>query len=123
MSFPVLSAAQQHVQGGKLRALAVTGPKRSALLPDVPTMAEAGLKNYVFETWFVISAPAATAPETVVKLNRLLNETLNAPEVRARLAREGFDAWPQKPEQSDGLIKSEYQRWKKLIVQKGIKAN
>lgn len=123
MSFPVLSAAQQHVQGGKLRALAVTGPKRSPILPEVPTMAEAGLKNYVFETWFVISAPVATAQDVLARLNRALNETLNAPEVRARLAREGFDAWPQTPVQSDALIQSEYQRWKKLIVQKGIKAD
>ena len=123
MSFPVLSAAQQHVQGGKLRALAVTGPKRSPILPEVPTMAEAGLKNYVFETWFVVSAPTATAQDVVAKLNRSLNETLGAPEVRARLAREGFDAWPQTPEQSDALIQSEYQRWKKLIALKGIKAD
>ena len=123
MSFPVLSAAQQHVQAGKLRALAVTGSKRSPLLPEVPTMAEAGLKKYAFETWFVVSAPSATAPETVAKLNHLLNETLNAPQVRARLAREGFEAWPQTPEQSDALIQSEYQRWKKLIAAKGIKAD
>ena len=123
MSFPVLSAAQQHVQAGKLRALAVTGSKRSPLLPEVPTMAEAGLKKYAFETWFVVSAPSATASETVAKLNHLLNETLNAPQVRARLAREGFEAWPQTPEQSDALIQSEYQRWKKLIAAKGIKAD
>ena len=123
MSFPVLSAAQQHVQGGKLRALAVTGPKRSPILPNVPTMAEAGLKDYVFETWFVVSAPSAIAQETLLQLNRSLNETLAAPEVRARLAREGFDAWPQTPEQSDALIRSEYQRWKKLIALKGIKAD
>lgn len=123
MSFPVLSAAQQQVQGGKLRALAVTGPKRSPILPDVPTMAEAGLKDYVFETWFVVSAPSAIAQDTLVRLNRSLNETLSAPELRARLAREGFDAWPQTPEQSDALIRSEYQRWKKLIVLKGIKAD
>ncbi len=60
MSFPVVSAAQQHVQSGKLRALGVTGPKRSALLPGVPTLAEAGLPGYAFETWFMVFAPAAT---------------------------------------------------------------
>lgn len=123
MSFPVLSAAQQHVQGGKLRALAVTGPKRSPMLPDVPTMAQAGLKNYSFETWFVVSVPAATTPDVLSRLNRTLNETLNAPDVKARMAREGFDTWPQTPEQSDALIQSEYQRWKKLIALKGIKAD
>lgn len=123
MSFPVLSAAQQQVQVGKLRALAVTGPKRSPMLPNVPTMAEAGLKDYVFETWFVVSAPAAIAQDTLVRLNRSLNETLSTPELKARLAREGFDAWPQTPAQSDALIRSEYQRWKKLIVLKGIKAD
>lgn len=123
MSFPVLSAAQQHVAGGKLRALAVTGPKRSPMLPEVPTMAEAGLANYVFETWFVVSAPAAASQDVLGKLSQSLNETLNAPEVRARLAREGFDAWPQTPAQSDALIRSEYQRWNKLVAQKGIKAD
>ena len=123
MSFPVLSAAQQHVQGGKLRALAVTGPKRSPMLPEVPTMAEAGLKDYVFETWFVISGPAAMAQDTLAALNRSLNETLSAPEVKTRFAREGFDSWPQTSAQADGLIRSEYQRWKKLIAQKGIKAD
>ncbi|SFU34864.1 Tripartite-type tricarboxylate transporter, receptor component TctC [Polaromonas sp. YR568] len=123
MSFPVLSAAQQHVAGGKLRALAVTGPKRSPILPEVPTMAEAGLPNYAFETWFVVSVPAGVVPDTLVKLNRTLNETLNAPEVRTRLTREGFDAWPQTPGQSDALIRSEYERWKKLVAQKGIKAD
>lgn len=122
MSFPVLSAAQQHVQSGKLIALAVTGSKRSPLLPDVPTMAQAGLKNYIFETWFVISAPAAVAQDTLAKLNRTLNEALNSPEVKSRMAREGFDVWPQTPLQSDTLIRSEYERWKKLIAQKGIKA-
>ena len=86
-------------------------------------MAEAGLANYVFETWFVVSVPAGVAPDTLGKLNRTLNETLSAPEVRARLTREGFDAWPQTTGQSDALIRSEYERWKKLVAQKGIKAD
>lgn len=60
MSFPVLSAARGHVQAGRLKALGVTGPRRSPLMPDVSTIAEAGLPGYGFETWFIMFAPAAT---------------------------------------------------------------
>ena len=79
MSFPVLSAAQQHVQSGKLRALGVTGRKRSALMPEVPTIAEAGLPGYNFETWFMVVAPAGTPKEVVAKLNAALNKALETP--------------------------------------------
>lgn len=105
------------------RAPTVTGPKPSTMLPEVPTMAEAGLPNYVLETWFVMGALAVVSQEALGKLNQSLNEVLNAPEIRARLAREGFDAWPQTSAQSDALIRSEYERWKKLVAQKGIKAD
>ena len=76
MSFPVLSAVQPHVQAGKLRALGVTGTKRSALMPDVPTIAEAGLPGYAFETWFIVFAPAGTPRPIIDKLNATLNQAL-----------------------------------------------
>ncbi len=122
MSFPVLSAAQQQVQAGKLRAIGVTGPKRSALMPDVPTIAEAGLPGYAFETWFMVFAPAGTPQPVVAKLNAALNTALNAPALKARMVREGFDPMPTTPEQARARLAKEMPLWAKLIKERGISA-
>ncbi|MGY8524299.1 tripartite tricarboxylate transporter substrate binding protein [Paracidovorax citrulli] len=122
MSFPVLSAAQQHVQAGKLRAIGVTGPKRSALMPDVPTIAEAGLPGYAFETWFMVFAPAGTPQPVIAKLNAALNTALNAPALKARMVREGFDPMPTTPEAARERLVKEMPVWAKLIKEKGITA-
>ena len=122
MSFPVLSAAQQHVQSGKLRALGVTGPKRSSLMPNVPTIAESGLPGYSFETWFVVFAPAATPKPVIDKLNAALNQTLNAPATRERMVREGFEPLPTTPAQARSRIETEMPQWAKLIKERGITA-
>ncbi len=97
MCFPVLAAARAQVQGGKLRALGVTGPQRSPLLADVPTIAEAGLPGYTFETWFMVFAPAATPKATLDRLNTALNQVLNTPAVKDHMVREGFDPLPTTP--------------------------
>ena len=123
MSFPVLSAAQPHVQSGKLRALGVTGAKRSALLPNVPTIAEAGLPNYSFETWFIVFAPAATPKAVVDKLNTALNQALNTPALNERMTRDGFDPIPSTPAQARSRLEQEMQQWAKLIKERGIKAD
>lgn len=123
MSFPVLSAAQPHVQSGKLRALGVTGAKRSALLPNVPTIAEAGLPNYSFETWFIVFAPAATPKAVVDKLNTALNQALNTPALKERMTRDGFDPIPSTPAQARSRLEQEMQQWAKLIKERGIKAD
>ncbi|WP_198087853.1 tripartite tricarboxylate transporter substrate binding protein [Variovorax sp. E3] len=123
MSFPVLSAAQQQVKAGKLRALGVTGAKRSALMPDVPTIAEAGLPGYRFETWFMVIAPAATPKAVVDKLNATLNATLNAPAVRDRMNREAFEPTPSTPEQARARLASELPLWAKLAKDQGIKVD
>jgi tripartite-type tricarboxylate transporter receptor subunit TctC len=123
MSFPVLSAAQPHVQSGRLRALGVTGAKRSALLPNVPTIAEAGLPNYSFETWFIVFAPAATPKAVVDKLNTALNQALNAPALKERMIRDGFDPIPSTPAQARSRLEQEMQQWAKLIKDRGIKAD
>lgn len=107
MSFPVLSAAQPHVQAGKLRALGVTGTKRSPLMPDVPTIAEAGLPGYTFETWFIVFAPAGTPKPVIDKLNTSLNQALNTPALRERMARDGFDPTPSTPEQARARLEQE----------------
>jgi len=120
MSFPVLSAAKGHVQAGKLRALGVTGPKRSALMPEVPTLAEAGLPGYNFETWFIVFAPAATPKPIVDKLNATLNQVLASDAVKERMVREGFDPIPSTPAQARGRVEKEMPLWAKLIKERGI---
>ncbi len=122
LSFPVLSAAQPHVQAGKLRALGVTGTKRSALMPDVPTIAEAGLPGYAFETWFIVFAPAGTPKPTIDKLNATLNQALNTPALKERMAKDGFDPIPSTPEQARARLEAEMPQWAKLIQERGITA-
>ncbi|SPA32919.1 Extra-cytoplasmic solute receptor [Cupriavidus taiwanensis] len=122
MSFPVISAAQQHVQGGKLKALAVTGPRRSAQLPNVPTAAEAGLPGYAFETWFMVFAPAGTPRAVVDKLNAALNIALASPATRDRMVREGFEPTPTTPEAARQRLEKEMPVWARLIKQRGITA-
>jgi tripartite-type tricarboxylate transporter receptor subunit TctC len=122
MSFPVLSAARPHVQAGKLRALGVTGPQRSALLPDVPTIAEAGVPGYAFETWFMVFAPAGTPQPVLDKLNATLNQALGSPTLKERMVREGFDPLPTTPAQARTRLQAELGQWAKLIKERGITA-
>src|SRR5690606_36697197 len=97
MSCPVLSAAVPQVQGGKLRALGVTGPERSPLMPDVPTIAEAGLPDYSFQTWFMAIAPAGSPQPIIDKLNTSLNELLGMPALKERMIQEAYDPAPSTP--------------------------
>jgi len=123
MSFPVLSAAKPQVDGGKLKALGVTGNKRSPLLPDVPTVAEAGLPGYEFNTWFVVSAPAGTPAPVLQKLNDTLAAALRDPAAVERMQREGFEPWISTPAETDAFVASEMTRWAKVIGDAGIKPN
>ena len=120
MSFPVLSAAKGMVESGRLRALGVTGPQRSPLLPNVPTIAEAGLPDYNFETWFMVFAPAGTPKPVIDKLNASLNQALNTPALKERMVREGFDPIPTTPAQAKDRLVKEMPMWAKLIKDKGI---
>ena len=122
MSFPVLAAAVPHIQSGKLRALGVTGSKRSALLPDVPTIAEAGLPKYAFETWFMLFAPASTPKPVIDKLNAGLRQVLESSEVKERMARDGFEPTPSTPAEARARLERELQMWGKLTKERGITA-
>ncbi|MDB5848432.1 MAG: tripartite tricarboxylate transporter substrate binding protein [Rhodoferax sp.] len=122
MSFPVVSAAQQHVQAGKLRALGVTGSQRSSLLPGVPTIAEAGLPGYNFETWFMVFAPAATPRAVIDKLNASLNQALATAALKERMVKEGFDPLPSTPAEARSRLESDLPKWARLIKERGITA-
>lgn len=120
LCFPVLSAAKGHVQAGKVRALGVTGPKRSPLLPDVPTLAEAGVPGYAFETWFMVFAPAGTPVPVLDKLNATLNTVLHSAVVKERMNREGFEPMPSTAAQARARLEAEMPKWARLIKDRGI---
>ena len=123
MSFPTLSAALPHVRAGTLRALAVTDVTRSALLPGVPTLREAGVKDFQFAQWLALLAPAGTPPAVVARLNAALAGALKTPDVREKFQAQAFDAFITTPEEAGRFIAGEAQRYSKLIKAKGITAN
>jgi tripartite-type tricarboxylate transporter receptor subunit TctC len=122
MSFPTLSAALPHVKAGNLRALGVTDTTRSPLLPDVPTLREAGVKDFQFTQWLALLAPAATPREVVTRLNTALRNTLQSRELVVTFAQQGFDAFITTPDEAGAFIASEVQRFGKLIKARKITA-
>ncbi len=112
-----------HVKSGQLRALAVSSPKRLDALPDLPTVAESGYKDFEADQWYGVVAPAGTPREIVTKLNAQINLALNAPELKARLASEGAVATPGTPEAFGALIVREIARWKPVITSGRVKAD
>ena len=123
MSFPTLSAALPHVKAGTLRALGVTSATRSAHLPEVPTLREAGVKDFQFTQWLALLAPAGTPAPVVTRLNGALNTALNTKELKDKFEQQGFDAFTTTPADAGKFIASEAQRYAKLIKTKGITAN
>ncbi len=114
-------SAQPHIRDGKVRALAVTGTKRSASLPTVPTFAEVGVPGMDGSNWFGVFAPAGTPPEIVQRLNRELNAALRAPDVLERLERSGAEPAGGTPEQFAKTYRDEYENWKAVIKRANIK--
>ncbi|MEI9803980.1 MAG: tripartite tricarboxylate transporter substrate binding protein [Pseudolabrys sp.] len=123
MTFANLVAVLPQAKSGQVRALAVTGAKRSSAAPDVPTMAEAGLPGYEFASWFGVLAPAGTPPAIIKKLNTEIVKALRSPEISARLSEEGAELIAGSPEAFDAYLKSETAKWGKVIKAAGIKAN
>jgi tripartite-type tricarboxylate transporter receptor subunit TctC len=123
MSFPILSAAAPHIKAGTLRALAVTDTSRSSLLPDVPTMREAGVKDFQFSQWLALLAPAGTPPAVVARLNTALNGALRSAELREKFQAQSLDPYPTTPDDAGRFLAGEVGRYAKLIKAKGITAN
>ena len=109
-----------HVKSGKLRALGVTGPKRSPAAPEVPTISEAGVPGYESVGWFGLMAPAGTPKEVVTMLNREVNRILQLPDVKTRLVELGAEPAGLTPEQFGEFIRSDNAKWAKLIKERGI---
>jgi len=110
-----------HVKAGRLRALAITGTKRLATLPDVPTFAEAGLPAYDFQLGFGVLAPAGTPRPIVEKLSTEIARILAMPDVKQQLAEQGLDTAYRSPAEFDALLRADHERFGKLIRSAGIK--
>jgi tripartite-type tricarboxylate transporter receptor subunit TctC len=123
LSFQSLVAVSQQINAGKVRALGITGSKRSALLPDLPTVAEAGVPGYEFTSWVGILAPAATPADIVAALNGYIVRAARAPEVVARFANEGAEIIASSPAEFRAYIKTELARWAKVVKASGMRAD
>jgi len=122
-SFQNINAVITHVKAGKLRALAVTSARRSAALPDIPTMAEAGVKGVDVYSWQGVVAPKGLPPQVRQKAHAAMVAALNEPEVRKQFDALGFEIVANTPEQFAAFEKAEYERWKKVIETGNITAN
>jgi len=111
-----------HVRSGRLRALATTGAQRSPALPDLPTVAEAGVPGYEASLWYGFVGPARIPPEIVRRLNAEIVAVLKRADVRERLASQGVDARPSTPEAFGRLLVSDLDRWAKVVQRAGIRA-
>ena len=119
--YTAVAGAQGHVKAGKIKAIAVSSARRSSSLPDVPTFAEAGVPDFVVDSWVGILAPAATPPAVLSRLNTELNAVLNDPAVRERLATLGIDPTPGTPEQFRQAMQRELAANGPIVKNAGIK--
>ena len=118
-----IPAAAQFVKAGKLRALAVSTVKRSAVFPDVPTMVESGFKGFEVDSWYAMFVPAKT-PQTIIdRLNKATVNVLAQPEVKEKLLGQGAEAVGDSPAQLSGVVKKEIAKWKQVVKSANIKVD
>lgn len=120
--FGTLALITPHVKGGKLRALATSGPARSTMLPDVPTAKEQGYPSVEFGAWFGLYAPARTPNDVLDTINRATVSAMKAPEVRDRLQGAGFRVAGSGRQEFDRLLREDIPRWEKVVKATGFKA-
>ena len=119
--FGTSASVMQHARSGRMRALATTGARRAAALPDLPTVAEAGVPGYEAGLWYGFVGPARIPPDIVRRLNSEIVSVLKSPEVRERLASQGVEATPTTPEEFGRLLVSDLERWAKVVQRAGIR--
>jgi tripartite-type tricarboxylate transporter receptor subunit TctC len=118
-----LPPAMPHIKSGKLRVIAVTGAKRSPLLPDAPTVSEAGLRGFDVTSWYGMFGPAALPRELVTKVNGDIAAVLNAPDVRERLSSSGAEPAATSPDELGRLVRQEITKWSKVVAESGAKVD
>jgi hypothetical protein len=121
--FPSLVAAAQHIKAGQLRGLAVTGKSRSALFPELPTVAEAGVKGFEVTQWYALFAPAKTPKDIVAKLNAEVVAVMKDPDTIKRFAAQGAEPETSTPEALGKFVEAEIAKWKKVISAAKITAD
>ena len=121
--FDNLANAMAQVKAGKIKALAVTTAQRSSLVPELPTMAEAGLAGFDISTWYGLFAPAGTPPAIVAKWNADVTKILKSPDVRAKLIADGADPSPDTPEQFREFIARELAKYARIVKASGAKVD
>jgi len=121
VSFPTIISSIPHINAGRLRALAVTTAKRVPALPDMPTLAEAGVPGVVVVNWYGLIAPAGTPKNVIARLSGETAKAMQSPEVMKRLVAEGSAAVGSSPQEFAAHIKAEHELWAKVIKQAGIR--
>jgi tripartite-type tricarboxylate transporter receptor subunit TctC len=119
--FGTIAPSLAHVRNGKMRALATTGDKRNAMLPDTPTMAQSGLPGYESALWTALVLPAGAPASLIERLNRETNVVVNAPETREALDKQGVEIETGTPDALAGRIRTDVIKWRDVIVSAGIK--
>lgn len=120
LTFPSIISALPHVKSGRVRALAVTGAKRTQAAADIPTMQEAGVAGYESATWYGVVAPTATPGAVITRLNTEIVAILKQPELRDRLAADGAEPLGSTPEEFGRHLKSEIDKWAKVVKAAGL---
>ena len=121
MAFDQITSSLPHVESGKLRALAVTSARRFASVPNLPTMAEAGVTGYEAVSWNGIAAPAGTPKDIVARIQGEIARVLQLPDIKERFFKDGIEPVGSTPEQFAAHIRSERAKWEKVVERAGIK--
>jgi tripartite-type tricarboxylate transporter receptor subunit TctC len=119
--FSTVSTAIGQIKGGKIRALGMTGVKRFVLMPELPTIAEAGVPGFAVNNWYGVFVPAGTSKDIVARLNNDIVKILHMPDAKQRLLESGIEATPSTPEQFAAYIQNETKKWAKVVKDGNIK--
>jgi tripartite-type tricarboxylate transporter receptor subunit TctC len=123
MMFDNIPSSLPHIKSGKLRALATTGAKRDPALPDLPTLAESGIRSYESGVWFGVMVPAGTPKDIIARLNAATVQATKSPEFIKRMTDLGYNIVPSTPDEMAAMIKAEIARWAPIVKASGAKVD